>query len=338
MLLHYDQRDSSFDFGQVASARVRVLRERPLHWGSSQLVDLFVDMFRQAVGEGCSYVVMLSGQDYALRHVGGLEAELSAYDVWADTNPLFAGDGSCNSPEGRRRYSYRCWHFDGGPRLARAADRFAEQVLHVPVTQGEPPLPYLVRFRMVNQVWWGAKSRGPGVPIYTGGTWMSLSARAVETLLSCPNRVSSFFHHVPVPDEAYFQTVLRNANGLTFAPGGARYMRWTEGEPHPDVLRLGDLDSMVASGAPFGRKFDELVDSSVLDRLDVLSRSSSPHGAEVIGRDLTHLTPPRWRAHPGHGLAACPTVTMSSVPHPPCALYRPGRRCTHPSARPPATG
>ncbi len=51
-----------------------------------------------AVGEGCSYVVMLSGQDYPLRHVGGLEAELSAYDVWADINPLFAGDGSCNWP------------------------------------------------------------------------------------------------------------------------------------------------------------------------------------------------------------------------------------------------
>jgi hypothetical protein len=114
--------------------------------------------------------------------------------------------------------------------FARAADRFAEQVLHVPVTQGEP--------------------------------------------LVLPSRA--------VPDEAYFQTVLRNAKGLTFAPGGARYMRWTEGEPHPDVLRLGDLDSMVASAAHFGRKFDELVDSSVLDRLDVLSRSSSPHGAVVI--------------------------------------------------------
>ncbi len=289
VLLHYDQRHSSFDYGQVASARLRVLRERPLYWGSSQLVDLFVDMFRQALGEGCSYVVMLSGQDYALRHVGGLEAELSAYDVWADTNPLFAGNGSCNWPEGRRRYSYRYWHFDGGPKLARAADRIAEQVLHVPESRGELPLPYLVRSRMVNQVWWGAKSRGPGVPIYTGSTWMSLSARAVDTLLSCPNRVSSFFHHVPVPDEGYFQTVLRNANCLTFAPGDARYMRWTEGEPHPDVLRLGDLDSMVASGAHFARKFDELVDSTVLDRLDMLSRSSRPHGAKVMD-DGTSLT------------------------------------------------
>ena len=138
-----------------------------------------------------------------------------------------------------------------------------------------------MRFRQENQVWWGARSRGPGLSVYRGSMWMSLSARAVEVLLSCPKRVASFFHQVPIPDEAFFHTVLRNAASLTFATGDARYMRWTEGEPHPEVLRAGDLNSMVASGAHFGRKFDQLVDSSVLDGLDVLSRSSSPHDAEI---------------------------------------------------------
>ena len=76
-------------------------------------------------------------------------------------------------------------------------------------------------------------------------------------IFSCPNHVSSFFHHVPIADEAYFHTVLRNTTGLTFAPGDARYIRWTEGEAHPEVLTVGDLDGMVASGAHFGRKFDD---------------------------------------------------------------------------------
>ena len=47
-------------------------------------------------------------------------------------------------------------------------------------------------------------------------------------------------------------------------------------QPHPEVLTRATLTAF-ASGAHFGRKFDELVDSSVLDRLDVLSRSSSAH-------------------------------------------------------------
>ena len=282
VLLHYDQRHSSFDFGELASDRVHIVRERPVDWGSSQMVDLFLEMLRRAMGDGCSYVVMLSGQDYPLRHVGGLEADLSVYDVWADLSPLFAADGSYNWPEGGRRYSYRCWHFDRPAKLTRAADRFAEKVLHVPASRTDPPLPYLVRFRMFDQIWWGAKSRGPGMAIYTGSMWMSLSARAVEVLLCRPKRVASFFHHVPIPDEACFHTVLHNASGLTFAPTYARYIRWTEGEPHPEVLSLDDIGGMVVSGAHFGRKFDEDVDSRVLDRLDLLSRSSGPNAADII--------------------------------------------------------
>ncbi len=44
---------------------------------------------------------------------------------------------------------------------------------------------------------------------------------------------------------------------------------------------------MVASGAHFGRKFDEAVDASVLDRLDVLSRSSRSDDNQI------HLPRPR---------------------------------------------
>lgn len=284
VLLHYDQRQSPFEVAQVVSPRVQIVPQRAVHWGGQKVVDLFEEMFRIAVGEGCSYVVMLSGQDYPLRHLGGLEAELSAYDVWANTNPLFASDGSCNWPEGRRRYSYRWWHFDRPTKLTRGVDRLAETVLRVPTARTEAPLPYLVRFRQQNQVWWGGRSRGPGVPVHYGSMWMSLSARAVEAISSCPNHVSSFFQRVPIADEACFHTILRNTTGLTFAPGYARYIRWAEGQAHPEVLTVSDLDGMVASGAHFGRKFDDAVDASVLDRLDVLSCSFRSDDTQTIYR------------------------------------------------------
>jgi Core-2/I-Branching enzyme len=275
IILHFDQRQSGpFDLGEAASPRVHMLRPRAVHWGSSQLADLFVEMFREAVARGCSYVVMLSGQDYPLRHLAGLEAELSRFDVWADANPLFAGDGSCNWPEGRRRYSYHWFHADDPPRAIRGAERVAASLLRTPPSTSEPPLPRLVRDRVGRQIWWGVKSRGPGVPIFAGSTWMDLSARAVEVITSSSRAVTSFFHHVPSPDEAWFHTVLHNSTSITFAPTDARYIRWNEGEPHPEVLTIEDLDDIRASGAHFGRKFDMAVDALVLDSLDVLSRSS----------------------------------------------------------------
>jgi Core-2/I-Branching enzyme len=287
VLVHYDQKHSSFDFRQVASPRVRVVPERTVYWGGSQVADLYIDMFRLAVDVGCSSAVMLSGQDYPLRHLAGLEADLSVYDVWADTKPLFADDGSCNWAEGRRRYAYRWWHLYNAPRVLRGAERVATKAFRVPAWRIEPPLPKVVHARQGGEIWWGARTRGPGVPIFIGSMWMSLSARAVEVLLSCPKRVASFFHHVPVADEAYFHTVLGNATDLTFACGNARYIRWTEGEAHPAVLTVADLDSMVASGAHFARKFDEEFDSSVLDRLDVLSRSSGRDGADIIDNGIS---------------------------------------------------
>jgi hypothetical protein len=97
---------------------------------------------------------------------------------------------------------------------------------------------------------------------------MDLSTRAMEAVCSASDKVRSFFRHVPCADEAYLQTVLGNATGLTFAPGNGRFIRWAPGAESPDILTLGDLTDIRSSGAHFARKFDERVDAAVLDHLD----------------------------------------------------------------------
>ena len=275
VLLHVDQRSARFDLTEVANPQVHIVGERAVNWGSPELVDLFVEMFRVALGAGCSYAVMLSGQDYPLRDVSDVEAYLSSYDVWASTIPLFADDGSCNWKEGRRRYTYQWWHTDEPGWVLRLADRCAGKVPGAHVSaESDPPLPYLVHFRQCGQLWWGARSKGPGVPVHTGSQWMNLSAGAMEAICSAPQRVIRFFHQVPIADEACFHTILKNTMGLTFAPDNARFIRWGQRIAGPDLLTADDLDVMLASGAWFARKFDELVDSSVLDHLALLSNSS----------------------------------------------------------------
>jgi hypothetical protein len=274
VLLHYDKKGGQLDLGELGGPRLQMLRQRSVYWGSTQLVDIFREMFRLALEQGCSYGVMLTGQDYPLRNLEGLEAELCTYDVWGDLDPLFAGDGSCNWDEGRRRYTYRWWHADKPSKLLRGADRLTANLLRVPVSHREPPLPNLVHYRQAGQLWWGARTRGPGVPLYFGRVWMALSSRAMEAICSAPRRLVSFFHHVPCAPEAFFHTVLGNTKGLQVAPHDPWFVRHPLDASHPHVLTLSDLDAMKASGAIFARKFDESGDSSVLDRLDMLSRSS----------------------------------------------------------------
>jgi hypothetical protein len=267
VVLHYDQRYEPLDLSKVTLPRVRLVRERPLNWGTPAIVDLFVEMLQIALAAGCSYASILSGQDYPVRAVGGLETVLSQYDVWADLRPLLTEDGSFNGDAERARYTYRWWYLNTPPRWLRGIDRGVAKALGDPSYRTQPPR-RLVRLRQRQQIWWGVKSGGPGVPIYEGSVWMDLSARAIEAVCASSGNVRSFFRHVPCADEACLHTILGNTTGLSFAPGNGRFIRWAPGAESPDILTLGDLTDIRSSGAHFARKFDERVDAAVLDHLD----------------------------------------------------------------------
>jgi Core-2/I-Branching enzyme len=269
VVLHYDQRHEPLDLREVADPRTTIVPKRPVPWGTFAMVQLFMDMMRTAVEDpGCSYVVLLSGQDYPLRSTRELGPELARFDVWAQAKALFGEGGAVSWPEGLRRYSYRWRHLANPGRLIRGLDRLIAKVPGVQLPSTPPPLPRLVHLRQRDQVWWGLRDRtGPGIPIYVGSSWMSLSRRAVLAVLSAPSEVLSFFRHVPCPDEACFQTILWNAEDLTFAPSHARFIRWDNKE-NPEILTTRDFGAMVQSGDHFARKFDDQVDAEVLDLLD----------------------------------------------------------------------
>lgn len=277
VVLHYDQRQERLDVRELVGPRVTIVPERPVYWGSFEFVDLFIEMARLAIEQlRCSYVVLLSGQDYPLRSVHDLEPELARFDVWVDAQPLVR-PGVVPWPEGMRRYSYRWWRVADPGRLLRGLDRIAAKVPGVKWSSAPPPFPRITHTRQHGQLWWGIRdSTGPGVPIYVGSAWMSLSPKAVATVLSAPRRVMSFFHHVPISDEVCLQTILHNAPGLTIAPGNGRFIRWKGNESSPEILTADDLETMLQSGAHFARKFDEDVDGAVLDLLDTQAPGPGP--------------------------------------------------------------
>jgi hypothetical protein len=121
VVLHYDQRQERLDVRELVGPRVTIVPERPVYWGSFELVDLFIEMARIAIEQlRCSYVVLLSGQDYPLRAVHDLEPELARFDVWTDAQPL-VNPGLSTWPEAMRRYYYRWWRVADPGRLLRGS-------------------------------------------------------------------------------------------------------------------------------------------------------------------------------------------------------------------------
>jgi hypothetical protein len=111
-----------------------------------------------------------------------------------------------------------------------------------------------------------------GLDPFGGSAYWCLSRRLVHFvhgfLSENPDYVR-FFEHVFVPDELFFQTLIMNSELRdTVENDDLRYLDWSR-EPAPAVFTRADLPQLVSATQLFARKFDETVDSEVLDALDL---------------------------------------------------------------------
>ena len=102
--------------------------------------------------------------------------------------------------------------------------------------------------------------------------WMSLTLDAVRYLLEYLDGhpgVAKFFKLTWAPDEILFQTILYNSPfRSSLVNNNLRYIDWSKGQASPKVLKVEDLDGMLASGKLFARKFDLAQFPEVIEKLD----------------------------------------------------------------------
>uniref|UniRef100_A0A0E0JCV8 Uncharacterized protein n=1 Tax=Oryza nivara TaxID=4536 RepID=A0A0E0JCV8_ORYNI len=125
--------------------------------------------------------------------------------------------------------------------------------------------------------------------LFTGSAWMALSKPFVEYCIwgwdNLPRTVLMYYANFISSPEGYFHTVVCNAEEFknTTVNHDLHYISWDNPpKQHPHYLTIEDLDRMVASDAPFARKFH--ADDPVLDKID----------AEILLRGPDMLTPGGW--------------------------------------------
>lgn len=127
--------------------------------------------------------------------------------------------------------------------------------------------------------------------LFTGSAWMALSRPLVEYSIwgwdNLPRTVLMYYSNFISSPEGYFHTVVCNAEEFknTTVNHDLHYISWDNPpKQHPHYLTIDDLDRMVASDAPFARKFH--ADDPVLDKID----------AEILFRGPDMPTPGGWCA------------------------------------------
>lgn len=257
VLVRHDVRSSALSPAAIAAAGAEAVEHgKELEWGRWSQLRLMLSVLGEARRRfDPDWALILSGQDYPLRPMADIEADL-------ERSRSDARLGSVRTVESRRprhddEFYLRCrYRHYSRPRVLPPLPRALRPVVY------ERALPPLIGVRRIG--------RAP-LAFHASADWVTLGRRALERVLDAADdrRLMRHFRRVAVPSESFFASVLLADRSLVVERDNRRFASFSRaGAPHPDTLTSSDLDRVLASGADFARKFDTERDPEVLDRLD----------------------------------------------------------------------
>lgn len=109
--------------------------------------------------------------------------------------------------------------------------------------------------------------------LYYGSNWVSITPNAASILLSKRNFIEKYFRYTYCCDEIYKHIILRNAGirihslSPNHAASNKRFIEFSQGKSSPTILCVKDFFRLKSSEAFWGRKFDENVDSEIIEMI-----------------------------------------------------------------------
>ena len=107
-----------------------------------------------------------------------------------------------------------------------------------------------------------------------GSQWYSITDNLARYICDKEKEISKRYRNTFISDESAIQTIVAESNfsGNVFwkaseynVPGNLRRIDWTRGKPY--VWREEDFITLIQSECLFARKFDDSIDSVIIDRI-----------------------------------------------------------------------
>ncbi len=226
------------------------LRRYRSRWGSPAIVDAEIEGISRAVQDGCSYLLLISGEDFPLKPVTEIVsfAEENRDRSFLET---FALADSLWPLHGRERTDFYSW---------RLLDRY------YPCVPSGEDTSHLSRGRLVLNLALRARfalmpaRRFPAYLAPVGGSqWLNLNADAARFVVNFLRQHGDYRHYhryTTCPDELFIQSILVGtgfANDHEIVNDDLRFLIWGLAD-HPKTLQSADLPAILASSDLFARK------------------------------------------------------------------------------------
>lgn len=256
VVVHCDKKMDACDVEAIASAEMgnaelEVIQGFDVLWGSYTQVETELFLLRRALGRGCSYYHLLSGECLPLRTQDEIHGFFDASGrEFIACNPQFEWEATFDARLRQHHLQNR-----SSSVLTKAADK---------------AFVLAQRLARVNHL-------DPDVRYGYGSNWFSVTDGFACDLISHEGWVRRHFGRGLCTDEIFLQSF-----ALTFGYqdrlyrpldagdkwGNMRLVDWDRGEGiHPYTLRAKDYDWAMGTGMMFGRKFSDAVDADMVDKV-----------------------------------------------------------------------
>jgi hypothetical protein len=243
--------DSAADADDVSAFRGELEPLNPVYarsvqstWGSYRLALAVMRCVQAAVRqlEPLDRYVLLSGQDYPISAPARITKFFSTHPDKEFIEAIAQDVNDPDVPGWSPYFRFRRYHLWIGNRHLR--------------------LPYL-------------RKGTPPLPIFHGSTWWALTRNAmvyISDQFDSNRRLKRYLRTSFLADEAYIPTLMMGSPFASAVMGhNLTFAKWTPNSgPHPKTLIIDDLAELLSSSKLFARKFDALVDETVMNKLDAL--------------------------------------------------------------------
>ncbi len=246
--IHVDLKVSMEDFSFVKGDNIFFVKERiKVIWGGYSMVQATVNGFCEILqsNKEYDYINLLSGQDYPLKRSEEIYGFFEANPGKAFMEILSIENEWQEAKTRLTQYHLTDYKFLGSYQVQKLLNFF---------------LP---------------KRKLPKDLIQVGRSqWLTITTTHVRYILNYLKEntsIQKFFELTWGSDEIIFQTILYNSVYKdAIIKHNLMYIDWSEGKPSPKTFTIKDFPDLINSNKLFGRKFNEKIDTEILDALDAL--------------------------------------------------------------------
>ena len=249
--VHVDKKTSIEPFiNEIKLTQISFIQKREkVYWGAYSIVQATINGFEEIIKSGIEYdyITLLSGQDYPLKSNAAILEFLkinpdkafmefySVEDVWKEAIPRL------------KKYYLTNYPFSGSTKI--------ENLINKLLPERRPP---------------------NGLVFVGRSQWFSITLEHVKYIvqfIDAHKSIKNFFQFTWGSDEFVLQTILFNSPFKEqMINNNLRLIDWSEGLASPKTFTIADADELLRSDKLFARKFNQNVDSKILDLLDNESR------------------------------------------------------------------